>query len=73
MAHEKEVTRLLLLAKPGEDGFEGRQAARVKIQELQARFWRGHAQISAWACRPRPGVSWRSSLPGLLIDLIQAA
>jgi hypothetical protein len=36
MAHEKEVTRLLLLAKPGEDGFEGRQAAQVKIEKLQS-------------------------------------
>ena len=40
MAHEKEVTRLLL-AKPGEDGFEGRQAAQVKIEKLQSALLEG--------------------------------
>lgn len=40
MAHEKEVSRLLA-AKPGQDGYEGRQAARVKLQELQSALLEG--------------------------------
>jgi hypothetical protein len=35
-AHESETSRLLLLAKPGQDDYEGRQANQVKIKELQS-------------------------------------
>jgi hypothetical protein len=35
-AHQRETSRLLMLAKPGQDDFEGRQAAQVKIEELQS-------------------------------------
>jgi hypothetical protein len=34
-AHERELTRLLLSAKPGEDDSEGRIATQAKIQGLQ--------------------------------------
>ena len=67
MAHDKERRRLLLLVRPGQDGYEGRQTARVKIKELQSALLEGHAQISAWAWagRCRPAVSCPSSLADL--------
>ena len=34
-AHETEPTRLVTLAKPGQDDFKGRRAAQVRIEELQ--------------------------------------
>ena len=34
-AHEKETTRLLVMAKPGQSDYEDRLAAKVKIEELQ--------------------------------------
>jgi hypothetical protein len=35
-AHEQEASRLVLTAEPGQDDYEGRQAAKDKIEELQS-------------------------------------
>jgi hypothetical protein len=59
--------------EPGTGGYEGRQAAQVRIEELHNALLKGaRTDLGlAWACRCRRAVSWPGSLAGLLYELTQ--